>query len=73
MDATVIQADAPHPLSYRPDLPLRSELHEIRREQCAYERGYDEAQGATRREMREARAKIDALTSQLTAIGTPEK
>ena len=38
-----IQEDAPHPDSYRPDLPLRSELLEPDREERAdaYAEGYD--------------------------------
>jgi hypothetical protein len=39
--ASRVQADAPHPDSYRPDLPLRSELtlHSALAE--AFERGHD--------------------------------
>jgi hypothetical protein len=36
---TIIQEDAPHPHSYRPDLPLRSEL-DGPHDQASYDKGY---------------------------------
>lgn len=39
---TLIQPDAPHPDSYRPDLPLRSELFA----ENPYQDGYDEGHAA---------------------------
>jgi hypothetical protein len=43
--ATKIQPDAPHPDSYRPDLPLRSELLTENPYQRGYDDGYETGHG----------------------------
>jgi hypothetical protein len=63
--AIILPDDAPHPDSYRPDLPLRSELRRTV-ESPAYRRGYDEGYDAGLEDGRPTdRSRIEALERQL--------
>jgi hypothetical protein len=64
----LIQEDAPHPLSYRPDLPLRSELDKPLDEtsyDAGHQDGYEEGRDAIRHIAREAEEDLEEVQAQL--------
>lgn len=80
--ATTIQHDAPHPDSYRPDLPLRSELKTASAMEARYDEGFEDGMDYARRKARgkeadlqvrldEAAARIITLEAQVTSLTTP--
>lgn len=78
--ATTIQNDAPHPDSYRPDLPLRSERLGQSAADRAYDRGFGDGRSDGFHDRERLKTKLDAATEelrvareQLGAIGAPEK
>lgn len=87
--ATIIQEDAPHPDSYRPDLPLRSEhgrklkaaealANEFERGNLeGFEEGLEQGEKEAKKrylpEIAQANTRVAELTERLSTIGAREK
>jgi hypothetical protein len=73
---TTIREDAPHPDSYRPDLPLRSELNATtEREEAArdagYQDGYEDAAVELSGKERRLERELETTRKELSALKNP--